>query len=313
MVMIAVTGGTGFSDKAIEKIKVETDFGDAYIGVLEIAGKQVYLIERHYLLDVPHRVNYKANIQALKILNGDTDPKKYNTEPIVLYEITAASRLHESVLPGHLVILDDVDWDDLNRPMSYTDDGHVLLHVSMTPTFSEGLRNILKCSWKQVESEIGNLYHNSGFEPKYHENGTYFNIQGPAFSTNAREYRLRKTVYNPKLIGQTEVPAVQLAREMEIAIAVVGMCVDHSNFPGASKVTHTGIMKAVETTALASYKLVEKAIENTPDDFFDPDFHRSLDTGLVETQINLEELKEIRPHLAAILENTIDKRTLDTI
>ncbi|MFH0836547.1 MAG: hypothetical protein V1870_00290 [Candidatus Aenigmatarchaeota archaeon] len=310
MVMIAVTGGTGFTEKVKEKIRVPTDYGDAYLGILKIAGRKVYLIERHYLLDVPHRVNYKANLQALRILNGDADTKKYQTDPIVLYEITAAGRLHESFLPGHLAILDDVDWDDVNRPMSYSDDGHLLLHATITPTFSERLRDILKKSWIETEDEIKTLYSGTEFEPKCHEDGTYFNIQGPAFSTIARENRLRNTVHNPRAIGQTEVPAIQLARESNIAIAAIGMCVDHSNFPGAPTVTHAGVMKAVETTALASYKLVEQAIKNTPDNFFDPYFHRALDTALVKDQVNFKELHAIRPNLAAILAIELIKRDL---
>lgn len=301
MVNIAIIGGTGFSDKVKDSIDYITDYGHIKGGTLNLGRKEVYLFTRHSDLDVPHRVNTKGNILTAKILGVD-----------VIYGVTAGGRLHKDVLPGHLVAVSDMDWDD-STPASFADDGHLLLHVTMSPAFSQGLREILNASWQDVEKRVGDLYANSDLSVGYHENGTYFNIHGPGFSTPAREHRLRQTVLNPRIIGQTIRDEAYLARELGIAYAALAMCVDHSNYPNARHVTHVdGVMQAVKKTAEAAYMLLDEAIENIPDEFYDPVCHDSLKHALHREQIDLEKLAKKRPKLADILRKELENRRQKT-
>ncbi len=289
---IAIIGGTGFSEHAQDFEEVKTDYGNVNVAHMNIGGKDVLFLARHQALEVPHIVNYKANMQALKI-------KGINT----IFAVSACGRLAQEVLPGHIVRVSDVDWDDLNRDTSFAQKG-LLLHASMYEAFSESLGNIITESWNQVEDEINEIYDES-LSLGYHPSGTYFNIQGPAFTTPSREARLRDTVKNAKVIGMTLVPEVHLAREMSMAYAAIGMCVDNSNFPDAPPVHHAdGVMHAVLSTAKAAYVLLDKTIANMPDDFHDPISHEAYKHAIDKNQVDFGMLKDNgRENLADIMQS----------
>jgi len=298
---LAVIGGTGFSEMAQDPEKVETDYGEVQVSTLELGGKQVRFVPRHQNLETPDRVNYRANIQALVRCGVKT-----------VFAVTAAGRLHQDVLPGHLVAIDDVDWDDTtgnNREMTFAEPG-LLLHASMNDPFSSGLRKHLSDAWLESEPMVEGIYgESSDLDVDFHRHGTYFNINGPQFSPPAREARIRNTVVNAKLIGQTLVPEVLLAREMGLAYAALGMCVDHSNYPGGKPVTHAdGVMHAVVNTAKAAVEVLGNTIRRIPDDFHDPVAHEALKHSLDPKQVDFERLIAAgRPHLAEILRIKLKK------
>lgn len=295
----AVIGGTGFSETATDYETIETDYGDVRFGHLELGGKEVFFVSRHAGLEVPHLVNYRANIQALKLLGVNS-----------VFAVSACGRLAEDMLPGHLVAVSDVDWDDLNREMTFAESG-LLLHASLNEPFSAGLRDNLIAAWQHTEPRVRAIYGDSSdLAVGFHTDGVYFNIQGPSFSTPAREARIRALPTRPKVIGQTLVPEVQLAREMGIAYAALGMCVDHSNYPGAPPVTHAeGVMHAVVNTAKAAVAVLDEAVRLTPDDFFDQVAHTAFDHSLSSGQVNLRLLEENgRTRLAVILDSVLNSR-----
>lgn len=135
-------------------------------------------------------------------------------------------------------------------------------------------------------------------------------MDGPDFRTLATEERLRKMVYDPAVIGQTLYPEINLARQMEIAYVPIGMCVDNSSFPGAKPVTHAdGVMHAVVKTAQATIALLDEAIRNTPDDFYEATAHEALLHALHPSQVDFELLKSRgRVNLAVILEEELNSR-----
>ncbi|HLC90677.1 MAG TPA: MTAP family purine nucleoside phosphorylase [Candidatus Nanoarchaeia archaeon] len=299
MSTIGIIGGTGFSERAKDYETVATDYGPVKVGTLEIGGKKVYFVARHRELEAPHLVNYRANVQALK--------KK---GVALVYSVSAAGRLHERVWPGHLGAVDDVDWDDLTREMTFAEKG-LLLHTSMDTPFSPELRRRLHDAFDLVQEEIGRLYSNSqDLRVGFHDDGTYFNIQGPSFSTPAREARLRRTIENPRFIGQTLVPEVQLLQEMGIARAALIMAVDHSCYPGAPPVKHAdGVMHAVVKTAEAASYVLDEAIRNTPEDLYEPTAHTALIHSLHSRQVDLDLLRSNgRKELAEIIENELRTR-----
>lgn len=280
MERIGIIGGTGFSDLVKEFDYLPTDYGEVKYGILHIGGKDVMFIPRHRELEVPHLVNYRANVQAMKL-------KGINA----VYQMSAAGRGNEKVLPGHLGVATDVDWDDLNREMTYAEPG-LLLHASMTDPFSKGLNKIVENGFEAVKNEIKEIYNGTDLEVGFQNHGTYFNIQGPAFLTYAKEARLRETVYDMVWFGQTLVPEVFLLREMGIAASSTIMCVDHSNFPGQKHVEHaTGVMVAVEKTSQAAVKVMDYAIANTPKDFYDP-AHDAMKSAIHPAQFDAEMLKD---------------------
>ena len=296
----AVIGGTGFSEYARDFEIVDTDYGEIRVGHLELGGKEVFFLARHAGLEIPQLVNYRGNIQALKKLGVN-----------VIYAVSACGRLAEHVLPGHLVAVTHVDHEGTSRVASFADTPGLLLHASPEDQCSPGLRNIIVDAWGKVEPKVRQIYADSpDLEVGFHTHGTYFNVDGPDFRDLATEERLRRTIHDPAVIGQTVFPEINLARQMKIAYQPVGMCVDHSSFPGAKPVTHAdGVMHAVVKTAQASFALLDEAVRNTPDGFYEAAAHDALIHALHPTQVDFDILRQQgRTHLAVILEQELASR-----
>lgn len=297
----AVIGGTGFSELAKDFETIATDYGDIRVGHLELGGKEVLFLARHAGLEIPQLVNYRGNIQALKQSGVN-----------LIYAVSACGRLAEHILPGHLVAISQVDHEGTSRVTSFADTPGLLLHASPEDQCSPGLRKIITSSWNQVKPKVENLYADSpDLEVGFHDHGTYFNVDGPDFRDRATEDRLRRTIYDPAVIGQTVFPEINLARQMAIAYQPIGMCVDHSSFPGAKPVTHAdGVMHAVVNTAQAAVVLLNEAVKNTPEDFFEATAHETMQHSLHPSQVNFDVLRSNgRINLAIILENELASRS----
>ncbi len=297
MSKIAIIGGTGFSDSIKDYTTEITDYGAIKVAQIMLGGKEVDIISRHNDLEAPHLVNYRGMIQVAKLREND-----------IIYAVSACGRLGKNVKPGHLGAVDDVDWDDLHRETSFCVPG-LLLHASTDQLFSSGLRDILADAYARIKPQVREVYRGTHLKEGFHNGGTYFNIQGPAFTPPAREARLRRTVENPHYIGMTLVPEVLLAREMGIAYAALTMCVDHSNFPGAQHVKHAdGVMVAVIKTAEVAKLVLEEAVRMTPKKFYDEDAHNAMKHSVHSGQVNLPRLRTKRPLLAKIIKEELESR-----
>lgn len=325
---LAVIGGTGFSEMAQNPEKVETDYGDVQVSTLELGGKQVYFVPRHKEKEVPHLVNYRANIQALARLDVKT-----------ILAVSAAGRLSKNVRPGHLVAVGGFRTDGAtgSRPSTYAEPG-LLLHASMDTPFSPGLREMIYESMVEAQDKVKEIYAGSeDLEVGFHKNANYYNINGPQFLSeseedlvrdqyeNSIEIKERKLqgkigekerndikkvldTYFSLIVGQTLVPEVKLVREMGMVYGAVGMCVDNSNFPGGKPVTHAdGVMHAVVNTAKAAVVVLGNTVKRIPDDFHDPIAHEALRHSLDPKQVDFDRLiVSGRPRLADILRKKLE-------
>ena len=93
---IAIIGGTGIDNpdtlKGFEKKIIETPFGKALCNIGTMSGNQVVFVSRHGVDHSvpPHKVNYRANIWAMKSLG---------TEEI--FATTAVGSLNPEMKAGH--------------------------------------------------------------------------------------------------------------------------------------------------------------------------------------------------------------------
>ena len=100
---IAIIGGTGIDNpdtlKGFEKKIIETPFGKALCNIGTMSGNQVVFMSRHGVDHSvpPHKVNYRANIWAMKSLG---------TEEI--FATTAVGSLNPEMKAGHFVVCDNV-------------------------------------------------------------------------------------------------------------------------------------------------------------------------------------------------------------
>ncbi len=207
--MLAIIGGTGVSQleglELVENFAITTPFGLPSAPIMKgKLGKQEILFltrhgsERHHL---PHEINYRANIYALKLL-GATQ----------IIGISAVGSLRQEIEPGHLALPSQYfDWTRGRRSNSFFGEG-VAAHVSTANPVSSNLTQ-----W------ISNHAAKRGL--RLHNNVTYACVEGPRLGTRAESHFLRQAGCD--LVGMTNVPEAFLAREAQICYATIGIATDY--------------------------------------------------------------------------------------
>ncbi len=206
---IGIIGGSGLYKidglKDIKEVKVDTPFGkpsdDYIVGHLE--GPEVVFLPRHGRGHriLPTELNYRANIYGMK---------KLGVEQII--SISAVGSYKEELKPLDIVLPDQfVDRTNQARKTTFFGEG-IVAHIS----FAEPVCPELKKAIYDAGNELG---------VTMHSNGTYLNMEGPAFSTKA-ESRLFKNL-DMDIVGMTNMPEARLAREAEICFATVAFVTDY--------------------------------------------------------------------------------------
>jgi 5'-methylthioadenosine phosphorylase len=207
--MLAIIGGTGLSAldglEVKEVVQPTTPFGTPSSGIVHgRLGKQdVLFLSRHgaqhqYL---PHEVNYRANIFALKAL-GATQ----------IIGVSAVGSLSEPIAPGDLALpAQYFDWTRGRRAQTFFGDG-IAAHVSTANPVSGNLTQWI-------------ARHAAALDIGLHTDVTYGCVEGPRLGTRAESHFLRQAGCH--LVGMTNVPEVFLAREAQICYATIGIATDY--------------------------------------------------------------------------------------
>lgn len=207
--MLAIIGGTGLYDlnglDVQERLVGDTPFGTPSGEILRgrLHGQPVLFLARHgagHRL-LPHEVNYRANIFALKRA-GATQ----------LLGFSAVGSLALEVAPGALAMPEQyIDWTRGRRERTFFGGG-VAAHVSTAKPVSAGLVEAVRAAAERVGVKLT-------------RNLTYACVEGPRLGTQAESHFLRQAGCH--LVGMTNVPEVFLAREAQIAYATVGLVTDY--------------------------------------------------------------------------------------
>jgi len=203
---VAVIGGSGitgiFSSGTTRQHKVATPWG-APSGPVEegtVGGVRTLFLARHgpgHTIP-PHRVNYRANVDALRSLGAEA-----------IVTVSSVGSLREELPPGTFVLPDQFVDLTKQRPTTFFDGGKVY-HVSLADPFCP---DILR--------EAAGVGHRLGFP--FAEGKTYVCVEGPRFSTRAESRFFRSFA---DIIGMTLVPEVTLARERALCYACLAMVTD---------------------------------------------------------------------------------------
>lgn len=199
---LAIIGGTGLTSLnglEIERREmVHTPYGEPSgpitHGVLD--GKPVMFLARHGSGHTipPHKVNYRANIWALKRLNASW-----------VLAVAAVGGIAEDMAPGRLVFPDQIiDYTYCRDHTFFGENLAQVVHVDFTQPYDAGLRALL------IESARV-----AGIEAV--ERGTYGATQGPRLETAAEIRRMARD--GCSMVGMTGMPEVALARELELPYA----------------------------------------------------------------------------------------------
>ncbi|RLB54089.1 MAG: S-methyl-5'-thioadenosine phosphorylase [Deltaproteobacteria bacterium] len=206
---IGVIGGSGLYDldglTSVQEHRVSTTFGEPSDAVISgmLGDAKLLFLPRHgrgHRIP-PHRINYRANILALK---------KLGAEQIV--SVSAVGSMKDNIHPGDVVLPDQFFDRTRNRPSTFFDDDGVAAHVALADPIDAALQDALYRA--AVAADV-----------RTHRNGTYICIDGPQFSTRAESNIYRR--WGIDVIGMTNLPEARLAREAELPYATVALVTDY--------------------------------------------------------------------------------------
>jgi len=244
---IGIIGGTGLDDPKLlqdcQEKEVMTKFGEpsSKLTLGKINGVDVVILARHGKEHniSPTKVNYRANIQALKD-EGCTH----------LIVSTACGSLKENIKPGDFVFIDQFIDRTTKREQTLFDER--VNHVPMAEPFCSNLRRLFSEAAKKLKLP-------------YHEKGTIVTIEGPRFSTKSESNMFRQM--NADVINMTTVPEVVLAREAKMCYAAIAMSTDYDCWKeGEAHVTFEKILEIINKNAESVKKLFLEVISKINDE-----------------------------------------------
>lgn len=244
---IGIFGGSGFYQllENAREIWVETPYGapSDRIAIGELGGRKVAFLPRHgkdhrY---PPHRINYRANLWALKELGVSR-----------IIGPCASGSLQPHVKPGDFVFCDQF----VNRTWGRADtffDGPVVTHITAADPYCAEMR--------QVAQEAAQAL---GYP--YHDRGTVVVIQGPRFSTRAESREFRQ--HGWEVINMTQYPEVILARELGICYLNISLITDHDvgveGEPGVNPVSHEEVLRVFAANNERLKHLLVEVVRRVP-------------------------------------------------
>jgi purine nucleoside phosphorylase len=203
----AIIAGSGFADLAGGRPgrRPLTGFGlpEAPVREFQCGGRPVLYLARHgEAIDVPaHRVNYRANLSALRLL-GVSRIVAVNTVGV----IRAGLRAGDLAVPAQLI-----DYTYGRDHSIHEGKSARLEHVD----FTEPLCSSLRAGLLAASREAG---------VACHEGGVYAVTQGPRLETAAEIDRLERD--GADFVGMTLMPEASIARELGIRFACLSLIVN---------------------------------------------------------------------------------------
>lgn len=251
MPRIGIIGGSGLygieSFEAKQWVKVDTPFGepsDEYL-IGKLNGEEIAFLPRHGRghTVLPSQLNYRANIFGMKKLGVE-----------YLISFSAVGSFRKEIKPLDLVIIDQfVDRTNQARRMTFFGDG-VVAHISFAEPICPVLSQVLFAAAKKLSAK-NNI--------AVHKGGTYLNIEGPAFSTEAESFLYKG--WGMDVIGMTNMPEAKLAREAEICFSTVAMVTDYDAWhEEESVVTVDMIIQNLNKNVEAVKELIQDVIPHIP-------------------------------------------------
>jgi len=208
--MLAIIGGTGIYQfdglEIVTRHQVATPFGAPSSDIVEgkFGDLTLYFLPRHGQQHqlLPHEVNYRANIWALKSL-GVTQ----------IIGLSATGSLQREIEPGDLSLPSQYfDFIKGQREKSFFGNG-IAAHVSTAQPTCQALSDNID---QAAATSLIPLHHNK----------TYACVDGPRLGTRAESLFLKNAV-KADLVGMTNVPEVFLAREAQICYVTIAIATDY--------------------------------------------------------------------------------------
>lgn len=260
---IGVVGGSGlYQMDGLEEIgerRIRTPFGDPSDKVIvgRIDGRRVCFLPRHGVGHriLPHEINHKANIWALRSLNVRW-----------LVSVTAVGSLREEMAPRDIVVPDQLI-DRTGTAGKHTFFGNGIAgHVGFADPYCPDLRKIVLAAARPLT-------------PRLHEKGTLMTMNGPAFSTRAEAHMHR--MMGADLIGMTNAPEARLAREAEISMSTLALVTDYDCWKEDEEdVDVATVIGHMQANSVLAKRILRDIIVNIPAEPASR-AHTALDTAIM--------------------------------
>lgn len=243
MSKIAIIGGTGLTSLQGLEITgreiIQTPYGEPS-GILvrgNYCGQEVMFLPRHgpgHTIP-PHKVNYRANIWALKEVGVSN-----------VIAVNAVGGIRLDMEPGALVIpnqIIDYTWSRINT--YFEDSLSNVVHVDFSEPYCNSLRQHLLDGAIQAGQDVI-------------DGATYGATQGPRLETTAEIDRLERDGCH--IVGMTGMPEAVLARELNLCYASISLVVNRAAGRGEGEITMAEIDKCLKSIIKKVRKLLEYAI-----------------------------------------------------
>jgi 5'-methylthioinosine phosphorylase len=229
--MLAIIGGSGLTRLSTLAVAhrevVRTPYGEPSSTLLfgQITGRDTVFLARHghgHTIP-PHRVNYRANLWALK----DRGAK-------AVLAVASVGGIRGAA-PGDLVLPHQLIDYTRDRESTFFDGGDQrVVHVDFTEPYTPSLRAL--CLAAAASAGIALI-----------DGGVYGAVSGPRLETAAEIDRLERD--GATLVGMTGMPEAALARELLLPYVAIDVVVNHAAGRGDSEhaVSMDGIARVLET------------------------------------------------------------------
>ncbi|CAG0990787.1 5'-methylthioadenosine phosphorylase [Burkholderiales bacterium] len=240
--MLAIIGGSGLTQLSTLAVTrrevVRTPYGEPSAPLLfgSIAARPAVFLARHghgHTIP-PHRVNYRANLWALKA-RGAT----------AVLAVASVGGIRDA-LPGALVLPDQLVDYTSGRAATYFDgeEGKVV-HVDFTRPYSPWMR--ARCLDAAARAGLALA-----------DGGVYGAVNGPRLESAAEIERMDRD--GATMVGMTGMPEAVLARELDLPYAAICVVVNHAAGRGDSAETIS--MDALSRTLESGIDKVRALLEH---------------------------------------------------
>ena len=246
--MLAVIGGSGLY--SLDKLEIEnkhdmdTPFGKPSSLIIQgrLNNRPILFLARHGENHqfLPHEVNYRANIFALKKLGART-----------IFSVSASGSLRKEMKPGDLSLVSQYfDHTRGKREHSFFGNG-IAGHISTAEPSCPNLTNDIIAAAKRIKQPLHTLK-------------TYGCVEGPRLGTKAESFFLKDQA-KCDLVGMTNIPEAFLAREAQMAYCTLCLVTDYDCWMDDPS-QHVSVDKFFETYggALGKAKLILESLLSEP-------------------------------------------------
>lgn len=223
---LAIIGGTGLTElsglELLRKEMIRTPYGEPS-GPLtygRFCGHEIVFFARHgYGHTIPpHKVNYRANIWAMKQVGVSH-----------VIAVAAVGGISDGLKPGMLVIPDQImDYTYSRKHTFFENDLAQVTHIDFTEPYCPQLRRLI-CDGSEAH----------GIEALH--TGVYAAMQGPRLETAAEINKLERD--GCTVVGMTGMPEAALAKELDLCYAAINVVANRAAGRGEGSITLAEIQK----------------------------------------------------------------------